>query len=215
MNANWYGVLPRWVRQKFGHVGTEMIGGDRRLRPGPPRRALRDHRGVRLGLPAASAAPRRLRDPRPRRRARWSRRPASTRSRATERGPRSSSYGLVEPALLVRHRQPRRDHPARTTRDALNDHVRLTGRPGRPRARSTSCATASAASPATTTSASGCASRGSSASRTSPTIPQLGRGDPRRLRRRHRPRRPPGRAARRAAAARASASATRPSGSSS
>jgi hypothetical protein len=27
MNANWYGVLPRWVRQKFGHVGTEMIGG--------------------------------------------------------------------------------------------------------------------------------------------------------------------------------------------
>jgi hypothetical protein len=27
MHANWYGVLPRWVRQKFGHVGTEMIGG--------------------------------------------------------------------------------------------------------------------------------------------------------------------------------------------
>jgi hypothetical protein len=27
MNANWYGILPRWVRQKFGHVGTEMIGG--------------------------------------------------------------------------------------------------------------------------------------------------------------------------------------------
>jgi hypothetical protein len=27
MNANWYGVLPRWVRQKFGHLGTEMIGG--------------------------------------------------------------------------------------------------------------------------------------------------------------------------------------------
>ncbi len=27
MNSNWYGVLPRWVRQKFGHVGTEMIGG--------------------------------------------------------------------------------------------------------------------------------------------------------------------------------------------
>ena len=27
MNANWYGVLPRWVKQKFGHLGTEMIGG--------------------------------------------------------------------------------------------------------------------------------------------------------------------------------------------
>lgn len=27
MNANWYGILPRWVRQKFGHVGTEMLGG--------------------------------------------------------------------------------------------------------------------------------------------------------------------------------------------
>src|SRR5919199_1722968 len=27
MHANWYGVLPRWVRQKFGHIGTEMIGG--------------------------------------------------------------------------------------------------------------------------------------------------------------------------------------------
>ena len=27
MNANWYGVLPHWVREKFGHIGTEMIGG--------------------------------------------------------------------------------------------------------------------------------------------------------------------------------------------
>lgn len=27
MHANWYGILPAWVRQKFGHVGTEMIGG--------------------------------------------------------------------------------------------------------------------------------------------------------------------------------------------
>ena len=27
MHANWYGVLPQWVRKKFGHVGTEMIGG--------------------------------------------------------------------------------------------------------------------------------------------------------------------------------------------
>src|SRR5205085_860787 len=27
MNANWYGVLPRWVRDRFGDVGTEMIGG--------------------------------------------------------------------------------------------------------------------------------------------------------------------------------------------
>ena len=27
MNANWYGVLPRWVRSRFGHLGTEMIGG--------------------------------------------------------------------------------------------------------------------------------------------------------------------------------------------
>ncbi len=27
MNSNWYGVLPRWVRDRFGHIGTEMIGG--------------------------------------------------------------------------------------------------------------------------------------------------------------------------------------------
>jgi len=27
MNSNWYGILPRWVRNRFGHVGTEMIGG--------------------------------------------------------------------------------------------------------------------------------------------------------------------------------------------
>jgi hypothetical protein len=27
MHANWYGVLPQWVRKRFGHVGTEMIGG--------------------------------------------------------------------------------------------------------------------------------------------------------------------------------------------
>jgi Animal haem peroxidase len=27
MHANWYGVLPAWVRKRFGHVGTEMIGG--------------------------------------------------------------------------------------------------------------------------------------------------------------------------------------------
>lgn len=27
MNANWYGLLPRWVRRQLGHVGTEMIGG--------------------------------------------------------------------------------------------------------------------------------------------------------------------------------------------
>src|SRR5919106_5918531 len=27
MNSNWYGVLPKWVRRNFGHLGTEMIGG--------------------------------------------------------------------------------------------------------------------------------------------------------------------------------------------
>jgi heme peroxidase len=27
MHANWYGILPRFVRDRFGHVGTEMIGG--------------------------------------------------------------------------------------------------------------------------------------------------------------------------------------------
>ena len=27
MHANWYGILPRWVRDRFGHLGTEMIGG--------------------------------------------------------------------------------------------------------------------------------------------------------------------------------------------
>ncbi len=27
MHANWYGILPQWIRRNFGHVGTEMIGG--------------------------------------------------------------------------------------------------------------------------------------------------------------------------------------------
>ena len=27
MNANWYGILPRFIRDRFGHLGTEMIGG--------------------------------------------------------------------------------------------------------------------------------------------------------------------------------------------
>ena len=27
MHSNWYGLLPTWVRDRFGHVGTEMIGG--------------------------------------------------------------------------------------------------------------------------------------------------------------------------------------------
>jgi Animal haem peroxidase len=28
MNANWYGVLPKWVKQKFGHIGSgELISG--------------------------------------------------------------------------------------------------------------------------------------------------------------------------------------------
>jgi hypothetical protein len=27
MHSNWYGLLPTWVRSRFGHLGTEMIGG--------------------------------------------------------------------------------------------------------------------------------------------------------------------------------------------
>ncbi|WP_211232993.1 peroxidase family protein [Solirubrobacter soli] len=27
MHANWYGILPKWVSETFGHVGTEMISG--------------------------------------------------------------------------------------------------------------------------------------------------------------------------------------------
>jgi hypothetical protein len=27
MHSNWYGLLPTWVRDRFGHLGTEMIGG--------------------------------------------------------------------------------------------------------------------------------------------------------------------------------------------
>ncbi len=27
MHSNWYGLMPTWVRDRFGHVGTEMIGG--------------------------------------------------------------------------------------------------------------------------------------------------------------------------------------------
>ncbi len=124
MNANWYGILPRWVRQKFGHVGTEMIGGivgsDQehhaapyaiteefvsvyRLHPLlPDDYEIRDHATGAL-VAETDFEPIQARHPADDRRAR-----------------------LVEPPLLVRDRTPGaitlRNHPR-----ALSNHVRLNG----------------------------------------------------------------------------------------
>jgi hypothetical protein len=56
MNANWYGVLPKWVKRTFGHIGSgELISGI----VGSPL----DHERVRGRLPNAPADTGRLRDP--------------------------------------------------------------------------------------------------------------------------------------------------------
>ena len=119
--------LPRWVRRPVRPPRHRDDRRDRGLAAGAPRGAVLDHRGVRLGLPAASAAPRRLRDPRPPQRRARSRRPTSSRSRATARGRRSTKYGLVEPLLLVRGRATRARSRSTTTRGRCSNHVRLTG----------------------------------------------------------------------------------------
>ena len=213
MHANWYGLLPQWVRRNFGHLGHRDDRRRRRLRPGAPRRAVRDHRGVRLGLPAASAAARRLRDPRPPQRPAARTRPTSTRSR--ERPPATSSTSGGWRTSCIRSGSPTpgrsrlKNHPR-----ALANHVRLTGERVdlgtidilRDRERGVS--------------------RYNDFREKLRKTPDhrvrrphrrrgVGARDRGRLRRRHRQRRPPGRDAGRAAAARASASATRLSGSSS
>ena len=198
MHANWYGILPQWVRQNFGHVGTEMIGGvvgsDQehhaapyaiteefvsvyRLHPLlPDDYEIRDHRNGQL------LARDRLRpDP-----------GAGTRRLRQAGGGRTSSTRSAPPT------------PARsrsTTTRWRSPTMSASTASGSTWGRSTSFATASAASPATTTSARSCASGGSSSSTTSPTT-RVGEGDRGRLRRRHRPGRPSGRDAGRAAAAR-------------
>ena len=64
MYANWYGALPQWMRMSRSHRPGARPGGagrDRRQRAEAPRRAVLDHRGVHLGVPAAPAHPGRLR----------------------------------------------------------------------------------------------------------------------------------------------------------
>ena len=164
MHANWYGLLPKWVRQKFGHLGTEMIGGVvgssqahhaapyaiteefisvYRLHPLlPDDYEIRDHRNGQL------IGETRLR-------------PDPGGGHARLHGP----VGTVEPLLLVRHRPPGCDHAAQPpacaaeprTDDRRPGGPRHDRHPARPRARSAR---------ATTTSARSCASRASSASRT-------------------------------------------------
>ena len=65
MHANWYGILPQLGPAEVRPRRHRDDRRRRRLRPGAPRGAVLDHRGVHLGLPAAPAAARRLRDPRP------------------------------------------------------------------------------------------------------------------------------------------------------
>jgi hypothetical protein len=125
MHANWYGVLPRWVRQKFGHVGTEMIGGVvgseqahhaapysiteefvsvYRLHPLlPDDYAIRDHRNGELitetGFEPIQGA--------------------ATREAVGEHGLSNLlySFGVANPGAITLHNHPQ----------ALSDHVRLTG----------------------------------------------------------------------------------------
>ena len=169
MNANWYGILPRWVRQKFGHVGTEMIGGIvgseqehhaapyaiteefvsvYRLHPLlPDDYEIRDHRTGEL-VAEIDFEP-----------------IQGHGTRADDRRAR-----LVEPPLLVRRRPPGRDHAPQPPAGALEPRAPQR-RPRRPRHDRHRSATASAASRATTTSARSCARAGSRSSRTSPTTP--------------------------------------------
>jgi len=125
MNANWYGVLPRWVRQKFGHVGTEMIGGvvgsDQahhaaayaiteefisvyRLHPLlPDDYEIRDHRNGQL-IEASDFDPIQGHGTRP----------------SIDKWGMSNlmySFGIAHPGAITLHNHPR----------ALQNHVRLTG----------------------------------------------------------------------------------------
>ncbi len=199
MHANWYGVLPRWVRQKFGHVGTEMIGGivgsDQahhaapysiteefvsvyRLHPLlPDDYEIRDHRNGEL-IAETDFDPIQGH---------------GTRPTIDEYGLSNLlySFGVANPGAITLHNHPR----------ALSNHVRLNGdrvdlgtidilRDRERGVRALQRLPREAAQ-----------ARGSRSSRTSPTTPSWASEIRRRLRRRHRPGRPPGRDARRAAAA--------------
>ncbi len=145
MHANWYGLLPKWVRQKFGHLGTEMLGGVVGSPQAAPRRAVLDHRGVHLRLPAAPAAPRRLRDPLPpqRRAARRDRlRPdPGRRTRAGSWTSAGCPTSCTRSAPPTPARSPCTTTRARCRTTAASPATAWTW------ARSTSCATASAGVP--------------------------------------------------------------------
>ena len=198
MHANWYGVLPRWVRQKFGHVGTEMIGGIvgseqehhsapyaiteefvsvYRLHPLlPDDYAIRSHENGELVDRARVRS-----DPGPRHpaddRSSSVGRTSSTRSVSTTRA-RSRSATTRRPSH--NHVRLNGDRVDLGTLDILRDRERGVPRYNDFREKLAQVTDRDVRGP----------DRRSRA----------GRGDPRRLRRRHRPGRPAGRAAGRAAA---------------
>ena len=125
MNANWYGVLPAWVKKLRPHRHARDAERHRRLRAGPPLGAVLDHRGVRLGLPAAPADPGRLRVPlaldRRADRERRSSTPIQGRARATDDKHALAdlyySLGVAHPGAITLHNHPR----------ALQNHTRIDG----------------------------------------------------------------------------------------
>ena len=199
MNANWYGVLPRWVRQKFGHVGTEMIGG--------VVGSDQDHHTAPYAITEEFVAVYRLHPLLP---DDYAIRDHETGELVEEIGfdpiqghgtrPTIEKFGWSGPPLLLRHRQPGRDHPEEPPQCAQRSRQadRRPGRPGharhpsRPRARSPPLQRLPRAA----------AQVPDREVRGSDGRPEARPGDPRRLRRRHRQGRPSGRAARRAAPSR-------------
>ena len=125
MHSNWYGLLPSWIRDRFGHLGTEMIGGIvgskqshhaapysiteefvsvYRLHPLlPDDYEIRDHRNGRL-IAETEFDPLQGHGCRP---------------AIDEHGLSNLyySFGVANPGAITLHNHPR----------ALNDHVRLNG----------------------------------------------------------------------------------------
>ena len=165
-------------------ISSRALRG-RRRRAGAPRRAVRDHRGVRLRLPAAPADRRRLGDPlAPHRRADRARRSSST-SRARRRATSIDEYGwsdlfysfgVSHPGAITPAQPPARavepDARQRRPRRPRDDR-----RPARPRARR----------PALQRLPREAAQAAHQEARGHLRQPGVGGRDPRRLRRRHRP----------------------------
>ena len=171
MNANWYGVLPRWVRQKFGHVGTEMIGGIVG--------SDQDHHTAPYAITEEFVAVYRLHPLLP---DDYAIRDHETGALVEETGfdpiqghgtrPTIEQLRLVEPALHVRHRQPGRDHAQEPPERAQRPRAADRG-PGRPRDARHPARSRARRAPLQRLPRAAAQAADRAASRTSPTIPPL------------------------------------------